>query len=98
MIRVFTIVRNDSSTTVKEVLATAVSAKQTYHRNVIDELAQIAGNVGSPSRIKGFAGHLHNRHRCLRRNAADFSPNEFIQHQIADYHDSFGRRAVEDAL
>ena len=65
------------------------------HRDVIHEFAQIARDVGGAARIKRFAGHFNNRHRSLGRDAADFSPNKFVQHQIADHQDSLGRCAVE---
>ena len=79
-----------------ELSAAAIFAEHSDYRNVIDKFAQIASNVGRASGIEGFARHLHDWDRCLRRDAADFSPDKFVQHQIADDGDLSRRRAVEN--
>lgn len=65
---------------------------------MIHKFAEIARDVGSASRIKRLASHFYNRHGSLGRDAADFSPNEFVQHQIANHNDSLGRCAIENPL
>src|SRR5213082_129243 len=63
-----------------------------------DKLADITSDIGGAARIKRFAGYFDNRHWRLRRDAADFSPNEFVEHQIADHQNAFGRRAAKNVL
>ncbi len=55
----------------------------------LDKFPQIPRDVGRAAGIETFAGHFHHRHRRFRRNAADFSPDEFVQHEIADDENAF---------
>jgi len=80
------------------LLADAVFAEHADGRDVIDKLAQVARDIGSAPREERFSGDFHDGHRRLRRDAGDFSPDKFVQHQIADNQDPFGRRAVENLL
>src|SRR5437588_7256164 len=81
-----------------KLLATAIVSQQADDRDVIYEFAQIACDVGSASGVERLSGDLHNRNRRLGGNAADFSPHEFIEHQIADDQYSLCWRTIQDRL
>ena len=51
-----------------------------------------------PYTIRGYlaAPDRDDRCGCFRRNAADFAPDKFVQHQVADDQNALARSAVED--
>src|SRR6478736_2597134 len=49
-----------------ELAATAVFTKHSDYSHVIDEFAQVPGNVGRASRVERFSSHLHYWDRRLR--------------------------------
>src|SRR6266480_184741 len=79
-----------------QLLAAPVLSDQTDHRNAIEKFAKIAGDIGGAAGKETFACHLDYRHWRFRRNPADFAPDEFVQHQVADNEDALARRAVEN--
>src|ERR1700730_443960 len=81
-----------------KLLTAAVGTDHSDDRNAIDELAEIARDVGGAAWIKRFARDFDNRHGRLRRDAADFSPNEFVEHQVTNYQYALGRGAVENLV
>jgi hypothetical protein len=48
------------------------------------EWSQISRHVRRPAGIRGFLLHLDDRNRRLRGNARDASPDELIEHHIAN--------------
>src|SRR5262249_47017575 len=78
--------------------ATTVITEHSDYRHLIDEFPQVPRNVGRASGVERFSSHLHDRDGCLRRNAADLSPDKFVKHQIADDGDSPRNRALKDLL
>ena len=101
MMRVFTIVRKFGildcvrgidfllGQEFAELPPAAVRADHPDDRDVVDEFAQIPRDIGRAAGIKALAGHFDHRHGRLRRNPADFAPDELVQHQIADDEDAF---------
>ncbi len=73
-----------------------VGADRADDRDAVNELAQVARDIGRAARIKGFAGHLDHRHGRFGRDAADFAPDEFVEHQVAGYGDALAGGAGED--
>src|SRR4029434_3982806 len=63
--------------------AAVVGADRADDRDAVNELSQIARDIGRAARIKAVAGHLDHRHRRLGRDAADLAPDEFVEHQVA---------------
>ena len=110
MIRVLTIVQKRSSSIALDVsmfcsakqlpqlAAAAIFAEHSDYSHVIDKFAQVPGNIGRAAGVKRFSGHLHDRDRRLRRDAADLSPDKFVKHQIADNGDPPRSRALKDLL
>jgi hypothetical protein len=78
--------------------ATAIFAQHSNYGHMIDKFAQVAGNVRRASRVERFSSHLYDWDRRLGRDAADLSPDEFVEHQIADDCDSPRSRALENVL
>src|ERR1051325_3560745 len=81
-----------------ELLPTTVFTEHSDYGHVIDKFAQVPGDVGRPSRVKRFSRHFHHGDGSLRRNAADFAPHKFIEHQVADNRNSPRSCALEDLL
>ena len=79
-----------------ELLPAPIFADQTGDRNLVQELAQIARDIGRATGKETFAGHFDDRHWRLRRNSADLAPDKFVQHQVADDQDALGRRAIQN--
>src|SRR5262245_57538724 len=46
--------------------------------------------------MPGFTPDFDHRHWGFRRNTTNFSPDKFIQHQIAEYDDSTFSEALDD--
>src|SRR5581483_3036246 len=63
-------------------------ADETHHRHVRREFAQISRDVCRAAGIVSFAIDFHDWHRRFRRNAANATPDEFVQNQIADHEDA----------
>src|SRR5262245_43023533 len=81
-----------------QLAATAIFAEHSDYGNVIDKLAQVPGNIGRASWIKRFPSHFYDGDRCLRRDAADLSPDKFVKHQIPNNRDSPRSRPLENLL
>ncbi len=79
-----------------QLLPAAIRPQQTDDRRSRDELAEVARHVGRAAGVKTLARHFHHRHRRLGRNAADFSPDELVQHQIAEDENAFGAGGGQD--
>jgi hypothetical protein len=69
--------------------AAAIFPENSDYSDVIDKFAQVPGNVGRASGVERFSSHLYDWDRGLRRDAADFSPDKFVKHQIANHCYSF---------
>ena len=74
---------------VAQLPAAAIRPDHSDDRDVVDEFAQIARDIGRAAGVKAFACYLDHRHRRLGRNAAHFAPDKLVQHQVADDEDAF---------
>ena len=59
-------------------------ADQADDRNAIDECTEITGDIGRATGIKRLASHFDHGHRRLWRDAANFAPDKFIEHQVTN--------------
>jgi hypothetical protein len=57
-----------------------------------------SGDVGSAPRVIGFRAHLDDWHGGFRRDPADLSPDELIEHQIADDEDALGAATGDQVM
>src|SRR2546423_7409306 len=73
-----------------QLFAAPVAPDQADDGDVLGEFAQIARDVSGAAGVKGFPRNLHYRYRSLRRDAAYFSPDEFVQHQVPDNEQMLG--------
>ena len=76
----------------------AVRPKHPHDRDSADEFPQVPGDICRATGIKAFAGYFHHGDRRFRRNPAHFSPDEFVQHQVADHQDALGLRPAKNLL
>ena len=74
----------------------AIGPDQSNHARMVDKFAEIPGDIRRAARIGGLARHFHDRHRGFGRDASDFAPDEFVEHEIAYDQDALGARALED--
>jgi hypothetical protein len=56
----------------------------------------IRRHVTRPAQPIRFIEHLDHRHRRFRRNPRDFSPDEFIQHNVPDDEDGLAGKRIQD--
>ena len=47
----------------------------------------VGGDIGRAARRIAPVGHVHHRHRCLRRDALDVADEVPVEHQVADDRD-----------
>ena len=81
-----------------QMFALGVLAEEADDRDALDEFPEIAGDVGGPARIGGFAGDFDHRDRGFRRDAAYLAPNELVEHEIADNEETLAGRPFEDCI
>ena len=67
----------------------AVIAFYCIDDHLCPEAQEIVRNVAGAAELEELALNLYNRNRGLRRDAVHLAPDVFIQHEIADNHDSF---------
>src|SRR5438067_235966 len=60
------------------------------------EPANVGRNVRRSSEAVRFLNDLDHRHGSFRRNASHLSPDEFVQHDVADNKDGFPGKGIED--
>ena len=77
-----------------ELFAAAIFSEQANDTDAIDKFAEIPGDVGRAAGIKRFARDFDHRHGRLRRDAADFAPDEFVEHEVADDEKALARSAL----
>src|SRR5205085_7630032 len=78
--------------------AATVGTEHAGDPDVPGKLAQIPRNVRRAAGIETFAGDFHYWHGRFRRNPSDLSPDEFVQHQVADNENSFRSGLGENLL
>src|SRR3984893_12723257 len=69
---------------ISQLLTAVIFSDHTDDRYLLDKFPEVARDVGSATRVKGFTGDLDNGDWRLWRNAADFPPNELVEHKIAN--------------
>ena len=62
------------------------------------EFQQVRNDVARPAEMPGLAFDLDHRRRGFRRDAARLSPDEFVEHQIADRDDPQVGEFTDDLL
>ena len=55
-----------------------IRADHPTYLDCVAERPEISRNIRRSTRIERLALDLHDRHRCLRRNARDLSPDKFV--------------------
>ena len=68
-----------------EVLGVGVAADGPADLDRLTKWAQIAGHIGGSAGITRLALDLHHRHGGFGRNAGNFSPDKFVQHDVSDH-------------
>ena len=61
-----------------------IRADHAAYLDRVAERPEISRNIRRSTGIERLTLDFHDRHRCLRRNARDLSPDEFVQHDVAD--------------
>jgi hypothetical protein len=81
---------------IEQLPPAGIGSDRSDDRDGIDKFAQVARNVRRAARIKRLAGHLHHGHGRFGRDAADFAPDEFVEHQVAGDGDAFAPGAGQN--
>ena len=75
------------------VLAIAGDA---HDPRVFREFREVARDVGRTAGEPFLPHHLDNRHRRFGRNARDFSPEKFIEHEVSDDEETLTGKGFEE--
>ena len=65
-------------------------------RHLAAEGAQVVDHVGRAAEAAALGRHLHDRNRCLGRDALHRAPDEVIEHEIAGHEDTDAGEAADD--
>jgi hypothetical protein len=60
------------------------------------EGGDVADDVARSARSQLLARHVHDRHRCLRRDALHPPPHELIEHEVADDEHADAREPAQE--
>ena len=71
-----------------EFFRMGVGPNETAQVNLRAEGAEVAGDIRRAAGVAGFFLDFHDRHRGLGRNAGDFAPDEFVEHDIPDHEEA----------
>ncbi|EDY18042.1 hypothetical protein CfE428DRAFT_4473 [Chthoniobacter flavus Ellin428] len=70
------------------MLGVRAHAGEAEDADVFGKLGEVARHIGRAAGEPFLAHHFHHGHGRLRRNARDFAPQKFVEHEIADDEDA----------
>src|SRR5688572_33395239 len=75
-----------------------VISHQPHRHGASAKCPDVGGDVPGSSQVIGFTGDFHDRNRSFRGYAPDFTPDEFVEHHVAEDENPFSDEGGDELI